>query len=193
MADNGKANAEGKAKAPGKAKQPGAAPPAGAPVLGQQQPVVAEQVDIGGALAGFQAIIAQQQEQIAQLIEIQMDMGQGGHGGGGHGAERARQSRVEPPPAFSGTPSGWEEWKRRLGEWEIRYHDLDVREKPSLLLASLSGEALDLARSTVATEELGNPASFRTMLLTLEAQYVLRNHSSGHSGRSASSVSRAIT
>ena len=155
---------EGKAKAKAKAKQPGAAPPEGAPVLGQQQqqqqqPVVAEQVNIGEALAGFQAIIAQQQEQIAQLIEIQMDMGQGGHGGGGQGAERARQSRVEPPPAFSGTPSGWEEWKRRLGEWEIRYHDLDVREKPSLLLASLSGEALGLARSAVSTEELGNPKS----------------------------------
>ena len=154
---------EGKAKAKAKAKQPGAAPPDGAPVLGQQQqqqqPVVAEQLNIGEALAGFQAIIAQQQEQIAQLIEIQMDMGQGGHGGGGHGGERARQSRVEPPPAFSGTPSGWEEWKRRLGEWEIRYHDLDVREKPSLLLASLSGEALGLARSAVSTEELGNPKS----------------------------------
>ena len=55
---------EGKAKAKAKAKQPGAAPPDGAPVLGQQQqqqqPVVAEQVDIGEALAGFQAIIAQQ-------------------------------------------------------------------------------------------------------------------------------------
>ena len=91
---------EGKAKAKAKAKQPGAAPPDGAPVLGQQQqqqqqPVVAEQVNIGEALAGFQAIIAQQQEQIAQLIEIQMDMGQGGHGGGGHGQRRRRRRRTQ--------------------------------------------------------------------------------------------------
>ena len=119
MAEN--AEAKAKAKAAGKAKQPGAAPPDGAPVLGQQQqqqqqPVVAEQVNIGEALAGFQAIIAQQQEQIAQLIEIQMEMGQGGHRGEGHGGDRARQSKVEPPPAFSGAPSSWEEWKRRLGE-----------------------------------------------------------------------------
>ena len=188
MADNGKANAEVKAKAPGKAKQPGAAPPAGAPVLGQQQqeqqqPAVQQQVDPAQALAAFQAVIAQQQQQLAQqgalmqqLLDRQLEMEEagfaGGHGGGN--TERARQSKVEPPPSFSGTPSGWEEWKRRLQEWEVRFFDLDVREKPSLLMACLSGEALGLARSAVPTaEELGNPASFR-FLNALEAQYSLR-------------------
>ena len=194
MADNGKANAEVKAKAPGKAKQPGAAPPAGAPVLGQQQqeqqqPAVQQQVDPAQALAAFQAVIAQQQQQLAQqgalmqqLLDRQLEMEEagfaGGHGGGGYGGgntERARQSKVEPPPSFSGTPSGWEEWKRRLQEWEVRFFDLDVREKPSLLMACLSGEALGLARSAVPTgEELGNPASFRKILNALEAQYSLR-------------------
>ena len=184
MADNGKAKAKAKAKTD--------APPPGAPLLGQQQqqPAVQQQVDPAEALAAFQAVIAQQQQQLAQqgalmqqLLDRQLEMedtGNGGNGGfaggyGGGNTERARQSKVEPPPSFSGTPSGWEEWKRRLQEWEVRFFDLDVREKPSLLMACLSGEALGLARSTVPTaEELGNPASFRKILNALEAQYSLR-------------------
>ena len=57
----------------------------------------------------------------------------------------------------------------------MRYHVLDLREKPSLLMACLSGEALGLASKAVPNPaDLGNPASFRTFLTALEASYGLR-------------------
>ena len=76
-----------------------------------------------------------------------------GHGGGQH-----LQVKPEPPPGFDGTHPPYEEWAKRLLNWETRFPFLQNR--GSLLVGALKGEPFKLVTEKLTPDEYSEEATY---------------------------------
>ena len=142
------------------AAPPGGGPPAEADDEGdlyeEDDQAAADEAALAGAIdpAEMMRIMARSQVRSERLMRS-VQQG-GGTRTGGPSSSRSTYIKPTAPPKFTG--AGWERYRKALKEWEntMWAANLDESQFAPLLFTSLSGEALNQARTVVSPENLAS-------------------------------------